>query len=322
MIIIYRSNMSNQWRKPVLSQEQMEFFEDKGYVIIPNVIDQETREQLISEMYKFANINPKAPNWQSVSTTLNKNGFLEMYHHPLQWKIRQDPLIYNIFADIFQQNDLWVSIDRVCMKPPGKGRFDSSGFTHWDFDPWGIEDGQKLQLQGVIALEDTDVKMGGFHCVPGMHKWIKGWTDTHPVSQGCRDKFIHGGMPIRIPKRFKTQLTKNDTPIPMKAGDILIWRGELAHGNALNTTDRVRLAMYLTMFPADESQQEWIGANINTWALKLPGCQSPYPQLGFDGNSLISRAGDPRQIEQKSAGKTNELTELGEKLIGMSSWYE
>uniref|UniRef100_A0A7S4IDE0 Phytanoyl-CoA dioxygenase n=1 Tax=Vannella robusta TaxID=1487602 RepID=A0A7S4IDE0_9EUKA len=308
--------MSNSWRTSVLSKEQLEFFNEHGYLIISNAVEEKDREDLVDAIWQFSQLKPSSPDtWESDKTTLQRNGFLEMYHHPIQWKIRTDPRIYNIFADLYQQDELWVSVDRVCLKPPSKGKFKSTGFYHWDFDVW--EPCDRLHLQGLIALEDTDVNMGGFHCAPGMHKWIQQWAESHPTAPGPRNKFKHSGIPIRVPKKYLSQLERHDQPIPMKAGDLIIWRGELAHGNGENLSSIPRLAMYISMFPSDEEQLEWIQSNINIWAMKLPGTQTPYPQLGWGFTE--NRPGDPRKIEQRQSHAT-ELNPLGERLVGLESW--
>ena len=41
--------------------------------------------------------------------------------------------------------------------------------------------------------------------------------------------------------------------VPLRAGDLLIWNTLLAHGIRPNTSaDRVRMAQYVSMYPADE----------------------------------------------------------------------
>lgn len=306
----------NEWRKPFLSEEQLLFFKEQGYIIIPNSISEEKRTKLVDEIWAFSQLDPKLPkSWYSSSTTLQRNGFLEMYHNPIQWEIRTDPNIYNIFADLLECEHLWVSIDRVCLKLPSKLQFTSRGFYHWDYDVWGAT--QQLQLQGLIALEDTTKEMGGFHCAPGMHKWIVDWAENHSISMAQREKFIKKGIPINVPNRYERELKKFDKPIEMKAGDLVIWRGELAHGNGENSSTIPRLAMYLSMFPSDPSQHNWISDNIRTWSNSLPGFQSPYPQIGW-GNTE-NRPGDKRKTEQAKRTPVD-LTELGERLVGIQPW--
>lgn len=307
--------MTNPWRERVLTEEQLSFFKEQGYIVIPNVISSEKREELVEGIWRFSQLDPKnKKTWYSDATTLARNGFLEMYHHPTQWEVRTDPKIYNIFADLLEWDKLWVSIDRVCLKLPSKEKFKSSGFFHWDYDVW--EPAEQMQLQGVIALQDTTKNMGGFHCAPGMHTWIADWAKTHKISANPRKKFISDGIPINVPKAHEKELKKFDQDIEMKAGDLVIWRGELAHGNGTNLSEDPRVAMYLTMFPAAPEEHEWLSNNINIWARNLPGNQAPYPQIGW---TIHERSGDSRKIEQRRK-KPVELSELGERLVGVQMW--
>jgi hypothetical protein len=86
------------------------------------------------------------------------------------WNNRQNPRVYQAFAELYGSPKLWVTIDRVGVKlPPHKAHpeYVHPGFTHWDMDPTDPLLHEKLaqgtppwQLQGVIALEDTAVDMG------------------------------------------------------------------------------------------------------------------------------------------------------------------
>src|SRR5688500_5495642 len=101
---------------------------------------------------------------------------VEMYHHQAMWDTRQYPKMYKAFAEMWNTGKLWVSLDRVCFKPPSNQRFpdyDHKGFVHWDADPWRND--LPFGLQGVLVLEDTEEDQGGFHCVPGMHKYLRKW---------------------------------------------------------------------------------------------------------------------------------------------------
>ena len=304
-------------RRKIVSDEQLSFFKENGYVIISDCVEEKDRKQLVADMWELSGLDKTQPKtWSSAQTAVQRNGFLEMYHNPTQWKIRTDPKLYNIFADIFNYDHLWVSIDRVCMKLPSSGKWACQGFTHWDFDPWA-ESAYPLHLQGAIALEDTSICMGGFHCVPGMHKYLKEWTATRPIDQEHRERFYKNGMPIPVPQEYYYSIWEQDRPIPMKAGDIVIWRGEIAHGNGENISFDPRMAFYVTMFPADETQREWIENNISIYEEKKPGVQAPYPQLGW-------RLAHPRRFlkDQYFEQPPIELSELGQKLIGKRKWCD
>ena len=74
--------------------------------------------------------------------------------------------VYDAFVDIWDMEDLWVSIDRANLNPPKKVKgANQNGFIHWDGDtslgplPIGV--------QGVLSLVKQDGDIGGFQCIPG-----------------------------------------------------------------------------------------------------------------------------------------------------------
>jgi len=124
-----------------------------------------------------------------------------------------------------------------------------------------------------------------------MHRRLEEWIKTQP--------------PDRDPRR--PDLTGlNVTPIPGRAGDLLIWNRLLPHGNGHNVSDKPRLAQFITMFPVPADAEAARKERIRLWLERLPPPHPAFP-------------GDPRQWEQKY-GKTAVLTPLGRKLLGVDEW--
>jgi hypothetical protein len=93
----------------------------------------------------------------------------------------------------------------------------------------------------------------------------------------------------------------------MKAGDLLIFNSLLAHGIRPNvSTDRVRMAQYVSMYPADEGNAAERDARIRSWREREAPVRAAFP-------------GDPRDWE-RTRYETARLTELGEKLLGARRW--
>jgi ectoine hydroxylase-related dioxygenase (phytanoyl-CoA dioxygenase family) len=165
------------------------------------------------------------------------------------------------------------------------------GFIHWDIDT-SIRP-IPFEVQGVLSLEDTPAERGGFQCVPGFHRQLEEWAKTQPPD---RDTWRPDTTGMEI-KQIET-----------KAGDLLIWHSALPHGTSANKSDRPRLAQYISMFPAQESNVELRDERVRSWRERLPRQGFAFP-------------GDPREWEIKQ-GKTAELTDLGKRLLGLVSWDE
>ena len=158
---------------PVLTPEDHAFFQENGYLKIPNVIPKENCDAVISTLFEFLGMNPDDPDdpedWYRLP--LKPGGMIEMYQNQALWNNRQYPKLYEIFSELLGRPDLWVTIDRAGMKPPrhpAHPEYDHKGFTHWDTDTSNLS--QPFWAQGVLCLSDTDENMGGFQCIPGFHK--------------------------------------------------------------------------------------------------------------------------------------------------------
>ena len=275
----------------VLTPEDRCFFEENGYVVIPNAVPQENCDAVIDAIWEFLGIDRDNPDdWYR--GPLPRSGMVEMYQHQALWDNRQYPRVHQAFADIWGTERLWVSFDRVNLKPPPRPdhpEYDSKGFIHWDLDTSKFP--LRFGVQGVLYLADTSEDQGGFQCVPGMHLGIEEWAKTQPADRNPRVPDLTG---------------RTVKAIPGKAGDLLIWDSRLPHGNGHNRSDGIRFAQYISMRPAREDDEEYREYRIDCWRRRLPPRGDPFP-------------GDPRETEQR-LGKTAELTPLGRKLLGLDRW--
>ena len=93
----------------------------------------------------------------------------------------------------------------------------------------------------------------------------------------------------------------------MEAGDLLIFNSLLPHGIRPNLSkDKVRIALYIPMMPAEEDNKLLKQWRINSWKNRIAPEGYAFP-------------GDPRNWEQKKY-ETAKLSLLGEKLLGKTSW--
>jgi len=281
---------------PILSAEDHRFFTENGYVVVPNAVPQKNLDAVIAAIWEFTGLDPNDPNdWYR--PPLATNGMIEMYQHQALWDNRQHPRLYQAFADILGTEKLWASMDRASMKPPMDPRFphyEDRGFVHWDLDT-AQPLPTRLGVQGVLALADTDENMGGFCCIPGFHRNLAEWIAQQPTDRNPRAPDLS-----RLPPGFKV------TPIPMKAGDLVIWNRMLAHGNGRNEGTRPRLAQYISMHPARDDE-EMRQDRIACWRDK----HAPsYWEKDIPEALRGRERGDPPA----------ELTPLGRKLLGLDLW--
>ena len=281
----------------VLSVKDWKFWIENGYIVIKNAVAKEQAKKTASFLWEFEEKNSEDPStWYSPPRAEMKmkelagTGMVELYNHQYLWENRQERKIYESFVDIWGTEKLWVTIDRANLNFPIRKNFEYKSFIHWDYDP----DTKPQNVQGVLALEDqTDLSMGGFQCIPWLYKNYNLWKKSQPKN---RDRF----------KPDVSGLKDDIVKVPLEAGDLLIFNSTLPHGIRPNYSNKVRIAQYISMMPAEEENLDLKNWRINSWKNRVAPEGHAFP-------------GDPRKWEQIKY-KTAKLNYLGEKLLGLKSW--
>lgn len=298
-----------------------ELLRKDGYLIVPGAVPADLCDSVVADIHRHLKSTPLTNADGSTRTLLDKPmvwkptpnfwGMVEMYHYQSMWDVRQHPAVHAAFAGVLGTAKLWVSIDRVNYKPPlsreGDGEESelhraltgpyADGFLHWDMNvnQWP----RPFEVQGLVALTDTDPDMGGFQCVPDLYRRLDD------------DRLGYPNRKIPSPQldRVEVELWKAAGKLvrpAMKRGDLLVWDSALPHGNFVNHSDRTRYCQYLTMFPAPDDPRLAL-ERVDGYVNNLPPSGWAFP-------------GDPRELERKRPPA--KLTELGKKLLGDLPWEE
>jgi hypothetical protein len=290
------SDRSNGEKLRVLSEEDWKFWKYNGYVIIKNAVPKEQVKRTADFLWEFEEKDPNDPEtWYTPPRAemqmkeLTNTGMVEVYNHQTLWDNRQAPKIHAAFADIWGTEKLWCTIDRANLNFPLRPGFEYKAFIHWDYDP----ETKPQNVQGVLALADQmDEEMGGFQCIPELFRTYDTWKLTQPED---RDHF----------KPDTTGFTPEK--IKMEAGDLLIFNSSQPHGiRANNSKNKVRIAQYISMMPAEEDNEALREWRINSWRNRIAPEGYAFP-------------GDPRHWEQTKY-TTATLSPLGKKLLGLDRW--
>ena len=282
----------------VLSIEDWNFWLHNGFVVIKNAVSREQAQKTADFLWEFEEKNPNNPeSWYTAARAemqmkeLQGTGMVEVYNHQLLWENRQTERVYNAFVDIWGTEKLWATIDRANLNFPIQPGFKYKGFIHWDYDP----ETKPQNVQGVLALADqTNLEMGGFQCIPWLYRNYDSWKQSQPEDHNRFQPDTKG-------------LEEHFVKVPLEAGDLLIFNSLEPHGiRPNNSKDKVRIAQYISMMPAEEENialKEW---RINSWKNRIAPEGHAFP-------------GDPRNWEQTKYN-TAKLSTLGEKLLGLKSW--
>ena len=292
------NNRTNGKPLKVLSEDDWKFWMHNGYIVIKNAVSREQASQTANFLWEFEEKDPNDPNtWYAPPRAememkeLAGTGMVEVYNNQALWNNRQAQKIYEAFTDIWGTDQLWATIDRANLNFPIKPGFEYKGFIHWDYDP----ETKPQNVQGVLALADqNDLDMGGFQCIPWLYRNYDSWKLGQPDD---RDHF----------KPNVDDLEEHIVKVKLNAGDLLIFNSTQPHGIRPNLSkDKVRIAQYISMMPAEEDNKELRQWRINSWKNRIAPSGYAFP-------------GDPRNFEQEKYERA-ELNELGEKLLGLKDW--
>ncbi|MGI9532904.1 phytanoyl-CoA dioxygenase family protein [Lutimonas sp.] len=292
------NDRSNGKALKVLSEADWKFWIENGYVVIKNAVPKEQAKKTADFLWEFEEKTASDQNtWYAPPRAeiemkeLAGTGMVEVYNNQALWNNRQNQRVYDAFADIWGTEKLWVTIDRANLNFPIRPGFEYKGFIHWDYDP----ETKPQNVQGVLALADqNDEDMGGFQCIPWLYRNYDTWKLGQPED---RDHF----------QPDVSDLTEQIVKVKLNAGDLLIFNSTQPHGIRPNLSkDKVRIAQYISMMPAEEDNEELKNWRINSWEKRIAPSGYAFP-------------GDPRNFEQLKYEKAA-LNELGKKLLGLSKW--
>lgn len=223
---------SKDIQEPVLSAEDLAFWQENGYVVLRNAVCKEDCRAAELAIWDFVGMDPQNPeSWYNGQHVF----WVSLFQHPSLNKNRAASRIRKAFEQLWGTDDLWVCVDRSSLNRPEHNGICISGPSrlHWDVSvalpiPFGI--------QGLLYLSDTSAEQGAFRCVPGFHQRIAQWRAELAPEQNPREQDLESLGPI---------------PITGSAGDFVLWHHALPHGSGRNLAHYPRVVQYITLFPHD-----------------------------------------------------------------------
>ncbi|NND63565.1 MAG: phytanoyl-CoA dioxygenase [Flavobacteriaceae bacterium] len=229
-------------KKSVLTTANLKKWEEDGYLIVPNAISKSDCEATVDLIYHTLGMDKNDSSSWYGDHPLLQGIMVQLFRHPLLQQNRLSEKIRGAFQELWQRNNLMVSMDRVSFNPPETEHYQFPGPNlHWDVS---LKQPIPFGLQGLLYLTDTEANQGAFTLVPGFHNRINSWLD---------------GLPPNAIPREQDLNALGTRPIAAKAGDFVIWHHALPHGSSPNTSTRPRVVQYINYQPIDrEIQEEWI----------------------------------------------------------------
>ena len=212
--------------------------EEKGYVIVPNVLSESDILEYRSNFDKWYN---STPNLKNLHNKIDPHGifkFHEVGHQRFAWLIRTHPKVIEIFKYIWDVDELVVSFDGSCYMSKDMEKKDKY-WTHTD------QSSEKKGLhcyQGIVSLTSNVER--SLVVYEGSHKLHeKYFTDNNIISKNnwCV-----------INKEYTDQLKDSKKILNIKAGSLVIWDSRTFHQNNYgNGKCEERLVQYVSYLPKE-----------------------------------------------------------------------
>ncbi|MCD9577312.1 phytanoyl-CoA dioxygenase family protein [Flavobacterium soyae] len=226
----------------VLSEQDLEFWNKNGYVIIKNAVSKKDCEDTVEAIWNYLKMDPdKSETWYNRHED-QKGLMLNFSDHKTLNKNRFSPRIKKAYEQLYNSAKIYKTIDKVSFNPPETKDFTFLGSPlHWDIS---LKQPITFGFQGLLYLTDCGSNDGAFHCVPGFHNKIDDWLDNLGPNENPRNKAIE---------------TLKPEPITGNAGDFIIWNNTLPHCASANRGKSPRMVQYLTYLPDGyDTSGEWI----------------------------------------------------------------
>jgi ectoine hydroxylase-related dioxygenase (phytanoyl-CoA dioxygenase family) len=229
-------------KSDVLSQEDLEFWNKNGYIIVKEAISKKDCEDTQQAIWDYLKMDPDNKQTWYTRHENQKGLMLNFSDHETLNKNRFSPRIRKTYEQLYNTNKIYKTIDKVSFNPPETTGFNFLGSPlHWDTS---LSQPITFGLQGLLYLTDCGPDDGAFHCVPGFHNEITLWLNSLEPGEDPREKVIK---------------TLQPKPVTGNAGDFIIWNNTLPHCATPNKGKVPRMVQYLTYLPEDyNASGEWL----------------------------------------------------------------
>ena len=264
-----------------LTKDQLDFYEENGYVVVPGVIPQDVLDSviveyedvldaLIEELYSKGEVSSRfeglAFGERFIKLVIETGDVYNQYFDfslPFVNVQRDTPFwtgqavldaftcepLIDVVASVIGDEVYSNPVQHVRIKPPESilptNQFGKPimGATQWHQDNGVvIEEADETDMLTVwFSLEDTDIEQGPLKVVPGSHRPR---LLTHCVNYKGK-----GGR--QIPE--KLFLVDRTLPLPVKRGDVIVLHRHTVHGSFSNVSDKIRWSFDLRYNPVGQT---------------------------------------------------------------------
>lgn len=327
--------------------------EELGYCVIPQLLSASETELLYQRVWhEFIEMAWPAcrmddrSNWKEEFPMHNKLGIFAgpAGQTQVMWDLRQDPRIVDVFAKIWNTNDLIVSMDGLSFMCPSEIR-------EGNFEPWPHVDQRILQphdniahgncpsisfisesvlktqpytIQGQFLFEESFEGDAGFYCIPKSHLRFPEFAPELEAFDilGISNRYKRENEYLK--DFFSHNTDESGEPYCMKhitapRGSLILWDSRTVHWNqhaGKSDNPKVRMVGYLSYVPKTRLTYEGIVLRLNAFMNGVSTGHNPaFPELKYTKDHIDEEF--ERYLEDASYTQQEIiLTSLGNSLLG------
>jgi len=217
-----------------LTSEQFESFESEGFL---TGIDVSGQEQVRSTREAFDEFEARVGR-EKCQEGIGNLHFQEAF----AWDLTTNPQVLDNIESLLGPEILLLGTRTFCKYGP------SDDFVAWhqDVTYWGLE--PPFAVNAWIAIDDSDADNGCVQFVPRSHKW--GLREHGKADEVGNLLSLNQQVPMS--EEESSQVVDNE----LKAGQISIHHGMMAHGSRPNRSTRRRCGMAMIYVPASSRPAE------------------------------------------------------------------
>ncbi len=233
---------AGDWEAYKLTKEQVEHFEEFGYVSGIKLLDEQHVSQLQEELNELADpAHPGNSLFYEFSANESTDPDKILFHALGAWRISPEfhdvlwnPRFLMPASQLLGNKAIRFWHDQLFCKPAKHG-----GVVAWhqDYSYWT----RTVPMQHLTCwcgLDDSDTENGCLHYVPGSHRW--GLLEKPELAGDIN------GIMSRLTGAQRSEF--KPMPIPLKKGYATFHHPLLLHGSYANTTGRNRRAFVINVF--------------------------------------------------------------------------
>eukprot|EP01023_Acetabularia_acetabulum_P009661 TRINITY_DN14368_c0_g1_i1.p1 TRINITY_DN14368_c0_g1~~TRINITY_DN14368_c0_g1_i1.p1 ORF type:complete len:332 (-),score=42.62 TRINITY_DN14368_c0_g1_i1:256-1251(-) len=311
---INQQHVKNPLLSYIQNEEALKALKEDGYYVLKGVLSKNQCQNYVQGLWDYVeNANPKIQRneqntWYKVEGEkydpwpASWGGAL-FHNNGVGWcqvscDVREQ--VAPVFEDIFGTQKLHCSRDGFNFSRPPRNTNEISGKDLYQidvhFDQGSFTRGLAC-IQGSVNLIDQFEGDGCFVCIPGSHQLHDEIMDE-AVKIHKRNLDGHNFYIITDEERQKFEkfglMTKR---IYVEAGDMILWRSDLAHSGSAATmvSDRFRAVVYVCMLPTSMTPQESLYKKQEAWKNLRTSTHWPNKEIWFGQNNRMKRFNDVRR---------------------------